>query len=77
MTIGRQVDPGSLKHDNDLRPERLQPLTAPHGTMHSFDSNHNKIAWRLEVRGDVGRTLPVEWNYRILVLPLPQAKDRQ
>ena len=50
-------------------------VTVPQGTMHSFEGDHSKIVWLLEVKGDVGQALPVEWEYRILVLPLPPPKD--
>jgi len=50
-------------------------IAVPPGSMHSFAGDHNKIVWLVEVKSDVGSALPVEWQYRILVLPLSPPKE--
>jgi len=57
-------------------------VTVPSGTMHSFESDNNKIIWLLKVKGDMGGTrwLPhitqIDQEYRITVLPLPTPGER-
>lgn len=44
-------------------------LVVPAGAMHSFESNHNKILWQLELVGEIARWPDVKETYPLVVLP--------
>jgi hypothetical protein len=46
-------------------------LTIPDGSMHSFESGHNKILWELELKGEISRWPDVSETYPLVVLPKP------
>ena len=41
----------------------------PEGTMHSFNSDHNKIVWEIHVKGEIGYWSDVDETFEIEVLP--------
>jgi hypothetical protein len=55
-------------------------VTVPEGSMHSFQSGHNKILWELELRGEIRRWPDVSETYPLVVLPrasdAPKPEDR-
>ena len=44
-------------------------LEIPRGVMHSFQSGHNAVYWKLTVRGDVVGWPPFQRNFPIIVYP--------
>lgn len=46
-------------------------VVVPPGLMHTFEANHNKVLWRLRVRGEIPRWPDVDDEYPITVLPQP------
>lgn len=48
-------------------------LTLPAHTMHSWQSEHNRIIWSLRVRGEIPRWPDVDDEFAFSVLPLPPA----
>jgi hypothetical protein len=46
-------------------------LTIPDGSMHSFQSGHNKILWALELKGEIRSWPDVSETYPLVVLPQP------
>lgn len=44
-------------------------VTIPDNTMHSFESDHNKIEWFIKVKGDIAMWPDVNNSYPLLVLP--------
>ena len=46
-------------------------VALPAGSMHSFESGHNKILWSLELEGEIRRWPNVSETYPLVVLPLP------
>jgi hypothetical protein len=44
-------------------------FSIPQETMHSFESEHNKIAWLIELRGDIARWPDVSQEYHITIYP--------
>jgi hypothetical protein len=44
-------------------------VTVPAGAMHSFEANHNKITWTVEVRGRVLGVLPHGCEFPVIVRP--------
>jgi hypothetical protein len=44
-------------------------LSIPAGTMHSFNSKHNKIIWVLKIKGDIPRWPDIGDEYQIEVMP--------
>jgi|GEM_PF-746573 len=46
-------------------------LAIPLETMHSFEAEHNKILWKLEVKADVPRWPDPKDTYPLTVLPMP------
>jgi len=57
-------------------------VVVPYKTMHSFESDNNKVVWLLKVKGDTGDTnwIPhiahIDREYRIVVLPLQPPGER-
>lgn len=49
--------------------EKSFEFTIPEDKMHSFDSPHNRIAWRLEVCGEVKNLPPFTRSYVLVVKP--------
>ena len=49
--------------------EKSFEFTIPEDQMHSFDSPHNRIAWRLEVCGEVKNLPPFTRSYVLVVKP--------
>ena len=49
--------------------EKSFEFTIPQDAMHSFDSPHNRIAWRLEVCGEVEDLPPFTRSYVLVVKP--------
>lgn len=49
--------------------EKSFEFTIPPDAMHSFDSSHNRIAWRLEVCGEVENRPPFTRSYILVVKP--------
>lgn len=49
--------------------EKSFEFTIPEDRMHSFDSPHNRIAWRLEVCGEVKNLPPFTRSYVLVVKP--------
>ncbi len=45
----------------------------PIDTMHSFEADNNKIAWKLIVHGDVVRWPDVNDQHEVVVLPVPRS----
>jgi hypothetical protein len=41
----------------------------PADTMHSFEAENNKIAWNLEIRGDIPKWPDVRESFPITVVP--------
>lgn len=48
-------------------------ITVPAGSMHTLDAPHNRILWRIRVRGEIPRWPDVDESYRITVLPRASA----
>lgn len=46
-------------------------VVVPPNSMHTFEGRHNKVLWRLRVRGEIPRWPDVEDEYPITVLPQP------
>jgi len=44
-------------------------IVLPHETMHSFEADHNKIIWNLDVHGDISHWPDVKESFKISVLP--------
>jgi hypothetical protein len=44
-------------------------FSIPQETMHSFESEHNKIVWLIELHGDIARWPDVSQEYKITILP--------
>ena len=53
----------------DERFERTFEFTIPQDAMHSFDSPHNRISWRLEVCGEAENRPPFVRNFVLVVIP--------
>jgi len=51
--------------------EHLCELEFPRGAMHSFQSGHNTVAWKLIVRGEAARWPPYERTFPVIVYPDP------
>jgi hypothetical protein len=51
-----------------------RPLEIPWGAMHSFEAEHNKINWKIEVVGRVG-FMPVRVAFPVIVLPATEGRD--
>lgn len=50
--------------------EHLFKLNVPPQAMHSFQSDHNAVQWRLVVRGDVERWSDFERTFPLIVYPI-------
>lgn len=53
----------------DFASGRVQ-AALPCDTMHSLDTGHNKILWRLRVKGKIPRWLGISEDYPLVVLPM-------
>jgi hypothetical protein len=58
------LDPGC----DDLTQGVRCDFVVPPSAMHSFEAKHNKIAWKLELRGRVGRW-PLRLKFPVIVYP--------
>lgn len=56
-----------IRHGLPLE-ERFQ-MDIPVGVMHSFKSEHNEVAWKVVVKGDVARWSNCERCFQIVVYP--------
>jgi len=56
-------------------PDRIRigntSFTIPAEAMHSFDAEHNKVEWFLEVKGEIKRWPDAQDEYPLIVLPTP------
>lgn len=63
----------------DFRPgepfETKASLDVPPGAMHSFRANHNRIQWRLVVKGKAARRPAFERSFRLHIYPLAARGD--
>jgi heme/copper-type cytochrome/quinol oxidase subunit 2 len=55
---------------NDIRGGQRK-ITVPSDTMHSFESDNNKIVWTLNVHGEIQRWPDVKEEFPVVVLPAP------
>jgi hypothetical protein len=46
----------------------------PEGVMHSFETSHNKILWKLQIRGDISGWPDFQRDYPIVVAPTPRKR---
>jgi len=58
-----------------------EPFTArclvdvPLGAMHSFQSEHNQINWKIEVKGEVAGWPSFERSFPVIILPTPHGNN--
>jgi len=57
--------------DRDILPEGELGVVIPAGLMHTFTGRHNRIIWRLHVRGEIPLLAPVDEDFPFTVLPAP------
>lgn len=50
-------------------------LRIPEGAMHSFQSEHNSVAWKLVVNGDLESWPDYERSFPVIVYPVDRSKD--
>lgn len=55
--------------------ETKAPLDVPPGAMHSFRADHNRIQWRLIVKGKAARRPAFDRSFRLHVYPLASGGD--
>ncbi len=51
-------------------------VTVPPELMHSFESTHNKILWKLRVHGDIPRWPDIKEEFPVTILPRPPVKNQ-
>jgi hypothetical protein len=63
----------------DIRPgvpfEHQCELMFPNGVMHSFQSDHNAIQWKLIVKGEAARWPPYERTFPVVVHPAEDGRE--
>jgi hypothetical protein len=62
------IDAADTTDRRDILAGRAR-LAVPGDTMHSFEAQHNKIVWSLQVYGDIRRWPDVKDEFPIVILP--------